>query len=110
MKYLALLLALSGLFTLFILLLFQSPHPVNSPSSLNDLAKNQKILLSGNLIKDSPLGKDRLLALDSGFEIICKKCSSLESYKNKNISIIAFPEKFRNKTYLYALEIKLAHE
>jgi len=108
MKYISISIALAGIFVLSFLLIIQSPTPVSSPDSLEGLKDNQKIIIRGVLTKDSPSGTNRIIYIDTGFEITCRKCLSLENYRNKNVSIVAFPEKYENKTYLYALEITLS--
>jgi len=88
-----------GIFILILLLLFQTPISISSQSQLNKLQANQKILITGRVIKQTTSN----IYLNNNFTIQCEDCPD---YKNQDISTIVILNKYNNKNYLKALRIK----
>jgi len=110
MKYLSLSLAIFGLLTLLFLLLLQPSSQISSISALANIDDNKKITLTGTLTHDIPLNKEKgrqitLYSNNSYFTLSCLSCPPMAKFRGLQVSIIAYPEKFRNRTYLYVLEI-----
>ncbi len=91
MKNLSLIFSLAGIFILSIVLIISNPLKITSQEDLSKLPENSKVLISGNVIKQTA----STILLDSNIQIYCKNCPP---YLNKNISIIGFFNGYLNRT------------
>lgn len=103
MRRISFIIALISLFILLILL-NSPPKPLSSPEELQKFQPNQKLLLQGNVIKETYSKNYKTLFLDNEFQLQCP--FPCPSFLNKNISAIALLEKYNNKNYLKILSIK----
>jgi hypothetical protein len=85
MKYLSLILALIGLFLLSLLLISQKPIPISSLSQLEKQQENQKVIVSGYVIKEVYQKESKILTLDNNVKALCN--NPCPDYLYKNISI-----------------------
>ena len=83
---------------------FSSSIQVNSPSELENLIDNQKLVVSGKVIEEKIYEKSKTLILDNKIEVVCNNCPS---YFNKNIIVSGISDNYNNKNKIIALKIKL---
>ena len=102
MKNLSLINGTLGVLLLLSLMLFLPSYKLNSVSDLNNTSDNDKIYLSGKVIKQTRFGSSSLLGMDNGLEV---QCSCKSSYKNKNVSIEGIIDDFSGKKRVVALKI-----
>lgn len=95
-----------AIISLFILMLLMNlpPKILNSPDELSSFQENQKLLVQGNVIKETQGKNYRTLYLDNEFQLECPL--SCPSYLDKNISAIALLQDYNDRHYLKALKIK----
>ena len=99
MDRLALALALLGLLSLMLLLLFSPPVVLSSPAELSALKPNQRVFIQGNVVADRSFFGGRRLTLDSGFTLHCSSCPA-PSLRDKHIRATATLQRFQNRTSL----------
>jgi len=103
MRRLSLIVALLGIFFLIIISNFAPPKSISSPKELSSLNSNQKVLVSGKVIKETYSKNNLILHLNNNVTLLCPiPCPSL---LNKNISAIAKYESFNNNYYLKILKL-----
>jgi len=104
MKKLSFIIAILGLFSLLFFFALP-PKTVSSSEELSALISNQKIIIQGNVIKETYSKGYKLLSLDNGFQLKCN--INCPNYLNKNVSALTILEKYNNKNYLKVLKISL---
>jgi hypothetical protein len=103
MRKIAFIIAISGIFFLFLILAFSKPLAVYNSSDLSKLTDNTKVSTTGKVISERILyGTTKLLKLDNNIELVCSSCPS---YANKTIQVIGTAEKYLNKTQVQVLRI-----
>jgi hypothetical protein len=102
MRRLSFALTIAGMFILLILLNFQSPITVNSPSDLSSLEQNTKVQTQGKVLSERQYQTTKTLKLDNDIEILCNTC---KSQINRTIRVIGTIERYQNKTQIQALKI-----
>ena len=85
-----------GIFVLLILTMELPVKSINSQKDLEKLVDNQKVELSGRVIKESQWGTSLLLTLDNKVQLICN-CPKSKIYQNKNISALGLVSSFGGK-------------
>src|SRR3989339_1356183 len=85
LKTISLILTLLGLFLILLIYLFSSPIQISSLSQLEKQQENQKVLVSGYVIKETYQTKDKILLLDNRIEALCSL--PCPDYLYKNITI-----------------------
>lgn len=92
---------------LFLLLLLFNlpPKQIQSEEQLKNFLSNQKLLIQGQVIKETYTDKDKVLLLNNNFTLFCPNPCSL--LLNKNISAITKLELYNNNRYLKILKIKI---
>ena len=104
MKRISFSITLLTLFLLLILLIFLPSKQISSKESLSSLLPNEKVAVSGKVIKETPSKNYKLLKLDNSIELRCDvRCPS---YLNKTISAIAVFDQYNDRAYLNILKIK----
>ena len=91
--------------SLFALMLFMNlpPKAINSPDEFSFFQENQKILVEGNVIKETQGKNYKMLFLDNEFQLKCPlPCAS---FLGENISAIAILERYNDRDYLKVLKI-----
>jgi len=104
MKKLSFIITLLGILILLVIMQFSSSIQVNSPSELENLIDNQKLVVSGKVIEEKIYEKSKTLILDNKIEVVCNNCPS---YFNKNIIVSGISDNYNNKNKIIALKIKL---
>ena len=104
MKKLSFIIALVSLFSLFVLYLFLPIKTISSPAELSALVQNQKIIIQGNVIKETYSNNYKILTLNSELQLKCD--INCPNYLNENISALAILEKYNNNNYLNVIKIR----
>lgn len=102
MKTLSLILAILGLLSLLLILIYQKPLSINSPEQLTNIIPNQLIQTQGYVIEEKYTKTNKILVLNNNLEIICDK--SCPTYLYRNISVLGVYDDFYKK--IKALKIK----
>lgn len=92
-------LSIIGIILLLALSIFLPPKSVLSPQELNVLQPSQKVLVTGEVVKQTSSS----IYLSNDFILSCPNCPD---YKNKTISAICTIDQYNNRTYLNVLRIK----
>jgi len=103
MRRLSFIVAILSLFILLFLLALP-PKPITSPDNLSQFQPNQKLLIQGEVIKETLAKNYKILYLDSEFQLECPL--PCPSYLNKNISAISLLQFYNGRYYLRILKIK----
>jgi len=88
---------------ILILLLNLPPKTVSSPQDLAKFQPNQRIQVSGTVIKESFSSKYKTLYLDNSLKLECDL--ACPKYLNKKISALVILERYDEQEYLKVLEI-----
>jgi hypothetical protein len=104
MKKLSFIIAILGIFILFLLSSFLPPKQISSQNELSSLVSNQKILIKGKVEKETYGKNSRILHLDNNLTLQCDK--SCPSLRNKSIETLSILEKYDNKSYLKILRLR----
>ena len=99
MRRYAFILSLIGIFILLLIMLNSKPIIIYSSKELSNYQDNQKLLISGKVIKQTFSS----LTLENNFSLTCD--SSCPTYLNKNISALVLLDSFNNKKQLKILRI-----
>ena len=86
------------------LLLALPPKSLSSPKELKNLAQNQKLLIQGQVIKETISINTKTFYLNNSFKINCPL--PCPSFLYKNVSALVTLENYDNKINLNLLEIK----
>lgn len=104
--FFALALSAFGLLALSLLLLFQPPLSLTSPSQLISLNPNQRIAVTGTVVRESSFSNTRVIILDSGFELRCSSCINSPPFKGLSVKSTASLQRFNNKEWLQVHSLK----
>jgi hypothetical protein len=105
MRRYSFIIAVLGILSLIVLLIFSPPINVTSPSQLTNLTENQKILISGQVLSEKTSNYDKTLILDNNISLNLDKNSPF--FLNKNITALCLLNNYDNKITLKALKIKI---
>ncbi len=92
MRKLAFIITILGIFSLLVIQISLPYKQINSFSDLNSTTDNQKVFLSGQVIKEQASSKRTILTLDSNLKITCD-CPPI-NFKGKNISVLGTINEF----------------
>lgn len=102
MKYISLILALAGIFSLILILQFQKTISISSSEQLNNLLENTKVQVEGSVTSIRQFGSSQILTLNNKIELIC----NCPEYQNKKISAIGKLDEYNNKKRIQVSDIR----
>lgn len=106
MRRLALLISLLGISVLLSINIFSSPIQINSQKEIPFLQENQKVQISGKVVKDSEYPNYHLLVLNNSIKLHFQSANRL-NYLNKNISATGRVSIYSNSIRINVLEMKI---
>lgn len=95
-----------GLLSLTALLPLQNSLVISTHSDLDSLKHNQKISVSGKVIKESYYFESKILTLDNKIQLHCSSCSQIQ-LKDKTITAEAKFQNYNNQKTLDILKLKI---
>ena len=104
MQRIALLIVLIGIIFLASYIEISSPLRVNSDKEIKNLLENQKVFVSGQVIKESQTSFSRKIVLDNNITIDCD-CLSIPKLINKKILVLGIVDTYQNSK-IKVLKIK----
>lgn len=100
LKQISFILAIAGIATLIVIMNVSPAIKITSQENLSSLRENQKVIVSGKVIRQNPY----YITLDNNISLFCESCPS---FRNKNISSEGIISVYKGKTQVSVLKISL---
>lgn len=104
MQRLALLIVIIGIIFLATFIEISSPKFINSSKEISNLLQNQKIYVSGAVIKETQSNSNRIITLDNNVTLYCT-CPNIPKLINRNIKAMGIIDTYQNSK-IKVLKIK----
>jgi hypothetical protein len=101
MRRWAFILAILGIFLLFLVLFFSGEEKITDSDKLMSLEENTKVIVRGEIIEERIFGQNYILIMDNGIELIC----NCRGYSGKNISATGIVSEFNGKKRIEVLRL-----